>query len=172
MSCCSTQFRTASAYRKHIQRNHKDPVLSTCSQAVTEQESTSGSSGSCNPEGPDDFDCELVDPGSSSSNNSKINIAMWILKLKESHKLTQTSVDQILQHVSELCTVTVCELGEAVKSALDANNVQFNEVAGLQDLFTTFSPFSQPFNGLLTYHHQLKFYITHLKFVVSCFKVH
>lgn len=121
--------------------------------------------GGISPDDPDDPDDSAS--GSQSANSSKTNTAMWILKLKESFQLTQTCVDHILQHVSELCTVTLSEVGEEVKIALKAKKIEFKEVAGLQDLFTTSSPFSQPFSDLLTYQQQLKFYNNNLKLIVS-----
>ena len=38
---------------------------------------------------------------------NKRNTAMWVLRLKETQKLTQTCVDSMLQDITELCTVTV-----------------------------------------------------------------
>ena len=166
ISCCNTSFKTASAYRKHVQRNHKslDSISSNCNQAGSEYDGADASTSSESCDHEDSTDCN----GSHSLNDHKVNIAMWILKLKESHKLTQVCVDRVLQDVSELCTITIVELGEAVKSALESVGVRFSDVPGLQDLFATSSPFNKPFNGLLTHHHQLKFYSTHLKFIVSC----
>lgn len=91
---------------------------------------------------------------------------MWIPKLKETQKLTQVSVDSVLQDVSELCTVTVGELGTAVKSAIESAGLQFNNIPGLPELFTPSSPFCQPFRGLSTYQQQLTHYKNDLNFVV------
>ena len=161
VTCCNIQFKTASAYRKHMQRNHRNVTTTSSSSQVTlEHEEDVGATNLS-------WDPENSDASPSNSLNSEANIAMWILKLKESNKLTQTSVNQILQHVSELCTITVFELGEAVNQALEAAGVKPDDVTGLKDLFSTSSPLSQPFASLLTYHQQLKFYNTHLNFIVS-----
>ena len=161
--CCNKEFRKASAYRKHVQRSHKNLDSTSALTVAPEENSTGASSESEDPVNCSNEDCE----SSCSSNLSKENVAMWILKLKESNKLTQTCVDGVLEHVSELCASTVFELGEAVKSALASAGIDFSHVPGLKELFTASSLFSQPFQGLLTYHHQLKFYSSNLKFIVS-----
>ena len=162
MTCCNSQFKTASAYRKHMQRNHRNvATTSSCAHVALEhEEDVSASNLSYE-------DHEHLDVSLSNSSKSEANVAMWILKLKESNKLTQTCVNQILQHVSELCTITVFELGEAVNQALEAVGVRPEDVTGLKDLFSASSPFTKPFASLLTYHQQLKFYNTHLNFIVS-----
>lgn len=161
VNCCNKKFRTASAYRKHVQRNHNCAESSSSSLVVSECDHTSASWD------PEDGDSDQDHGCSFTSCLSGHSQAMWILKLKESHKLTQACMERVLQDVSELCTVTVAELGDAVKSTLNSAGINFDHVPGLSELFTTSSTFSQPFNGLLTYHHQLKFYSTHLNFVVS-----
>lgn len=159
--CCNTQFKTAPAYRKHVQRFHRTP---TESSASTSSSSLSLSETCVVDESNSELDASISIPSSKSNN------ALWILKLKESHKLAQTCVDSVLQDVTELCTVTISELGESVKSVMNSAGLQFENIPGLQELFAPSSDFCQPFSGLSTYHHQLTFYKEHLKFVVSMHK--
>ena len=92
---------------------------------------------------------------------------MWILKIKETHKLTQTCVDSMLQEVTELCAVNGSVLGGAVDSVLQSAGLKMEEIPGLRELFAPSSPYCHPFDGLDTYHRRLAFYKSHLKFVVS-----
>ena len=151
--CCNTQFRSAPAYRKHVQRNHSAPKESS------ESTSSSSISETCVvDDNNSELDTSITIPNSN---------ALWILKLKESHKLAQSCVDSVLQDVTELCTVTISELGESVKSVINSAGLQFENIPGLQELFMPSSNFCHPFSGLSTYHHQLTFYKEHMKFVVS-----
>ena len=95
--------------------------------------------------------------------------AMWILKLKEKRKLTQLTLEEILEDVTELCSNLLVDLEQHVSSALACVGVKIDDVPGLSTLFSSESEFSQPFKHLNTYHHQLAFYRENFHFVVSCF---
>ena len=97
----------------------------------------------------------------------RVNTAKWILKLKEGQKLTQSCVDGVLEEVTELCTVSIGQLGDAVQSVLQSAGFSFSDVPGMQELFALTSPYACPFDGLDTYHRQLTFYTTHMDMVVS-----
>jgi len=85
----------------------------------------------------------------------KANTAKWILKVKETQKLMQTCVDDMLAARTELCTVSISELGGAVDTVLQSAGLQMDDIPGLCELFECSSPYCRPFNGLDTYHHQL-----------------
>ena len=92
---------------------------------------------------------------------------LWILKLKEKRKLTQSALEEILQDLTELCTDLVTQLGERVVAALTSAGVMTREVPGLLELFDSEkSKFCQPFHHLNTYHRQLSFYRANFNFVV------
>jgi len=61
----------------------------------------------------------------------------------------------MLQEVTELCTVSISELGGAVDTVLQSAGLQMDDIPGLCELFECSSPYCRPFNGLDTYHHQL-----------------
>lgn len=95
--------------------------------------------------------------------------ALWILKLKEKRKLTQSALEEILQDVTELCTDLVTQLGERVVATLTSAGVMTHEVPGLLELFDSEkSEFCHPFHHLNTYHRQLSFYRANFNFVVCC----
>ena len=81
-----------------------------------------------------------------------LSLLVWILKLKEKRKLIQSTLDEILQDVTELCTDFVAELGKHVASTLLSAGVKAEEVPGLLELFDEKSECCQPFHHLNTYH--------------------
>jgi len=75
------------------------------------------------------LDRQLVEHSSSSSpfhsssgeKDQERTVALWILKLKEGRKLTQSVTDEILRDVSELCSDMIsCLKGELFQSLSSA----------------------------------------------------
>ena len=161
ITCCMREYKTVSSYRKHCQRSHQQIRLRADLR------------GDSNP--PDD-DTQLGDqPEDDTEENSRDklecdrkmrNNAQWILKSKETLKLTQVATNTLLDSVTELCTSTVIELGEEVKALLQSSGVDPSSINGLEVLFSLTSPYCRPFDGIDTYHRQLAYYKEHLNFVV------
>lgn len=157
VTCCMVGFESASAYRKHIQRHHRNQY-----SVHDEPDGLASSSGNT----VEDMDSSGFTGTGRRPTPQQANTAMWILKLKEARRLTQTCVDSVLQEVTELCTVSISELGGAVDSVLQSAGLRMDDIPGLRELFSQSSPFCRPFDGLDTYHRQLAFYKSHLNFVV------
>lgn len=160
VTCCMAHFTSASSYRKHLQRHHRDQYSKPCDGSSSSLENHNG-----DPVNEvENTSCAATQP---TQCMNKRNTAMWVLRLKETQKLTQTCVDSMLQDITELCTVTVSELGGAVDSILQSAGINMHNIPGLCEVFTHSSSFCRPFDGLDTYYRQLAFYKSHLKFVVS-----
>ena len=157
VNCCNTTFKSASAYRKHIQRHHRASITPATTSSTTDLSLI------CSTD--EDDDSNLA--GTQVVAKDKLDTAKWILKLKETKKLTQSSVDSILEDATELCATTVSELGFRVESLLNTAGIRFNDIPGLREIFAPTSPYCNPFDGLDTYHRQLSFYRKHFNFVVS-----
>lgn len=91
LNCCDRRFKSAPAYRKHIQRYHRNATLSSSSSRSPALDSIE-----------DENTNDDADDGYSVVHNDKANTAKWILKLKEKNKLTQSCVDGVLQDITEL----------------------------------------------------------------------
>ena len=91
------------------------------------------------------------------------NNAQWILKSKETLKLTQVATNTLLENVTELCTSTVVE---EVKTVLQSSGIDPSSINGLEALFCSSSPYCRPFDGIDTYYRQVAYYKEHLNFVV------
>ena len=154
INCCNVHYRSASAYRKHIQLHHRQ---------LEDNSSLPGDSVNLDRDDGAQDNCMDVDDVQGAYKR-RVNTAKWILKLKEGQKLTQSCVDRVLEEVTELCTVSIGQLGDAVQSVLQSAGFSFSDVPGMQELFALTA---RPFDGLDTYHRQLTFYTTHMDMVVS-----
>ena len=67
-------------------------------------------------------------------------IALWILKLKEGHKLTQSATEEILQDVTELCGGIITNLKSDIYTVLSAAGINVDNVSGLEDCFKMSHP--------------------------------
>lgn len=163
ISCCMREFHTVTSYRKHCNRYHQE--------LLQQNRITQASTG--------DFDqldtLQGDDIGEDNLHNEHSeerdmrNKALWILKSKETLKLTQVATTSLLDSATELCETTVTELGGEVKALLQVVGIDSSSVPGLDALFSTTSHYCQPFDGIDTYHRQLAYYKKHLNFVVSFF---
>lgn len=56
--------------------------------------------------------------------------ALWILKLKEGRKLTQTTTEKILSDVTELCSSIVLHLKNKVHRVLESADITPSNIPG------------------------------------------
>ena len=92
--------------------------------------------------------------------------ALMLLQLKEVHKLTQASLQGIIDNVTELCQNHLSAIHCAVTQAITNAGLSPNDIEGLNDIFSTDNEFGRPFFGLETQHQQFKFYRENFKIVV------
>ena len=138
INCCNVHYRSASAYRKHIQRHHRHE------RQLEDNSSLPGDSVNLDRDDGAQDNCMDVDDVQGAYKR-RVNTAKWILKLKEGQKLTQSCVDGVLEEVTELCTVSIGQLGDAVQSA----GFSFSDFPGMQELLALTSPYARP-HGIST----------------------
>lgn len=153
VTCCCVHFRSASAYRKHLQRHHRELVDRQVVNDASESSTITI-----------DQDQDVVEPEEMDQPNKKLNTALWIMKMKEKQKLTQLSLDKMLHEITELC---IAELGESVKTVIETAGLQVADIPGLEELFTPSSSYCNPFADLDTCHKQISFYADQLNLIVS-----
>lgn len=90
--------------------------------------------------------------------------ALFLLKLKESRRLSQAAIDDIVHDWDGLFSHTVKRLQARVKAKLATAGIDVDGIEGLQEVF---QDVPNPFDGLQTRHMQEKYYHESLGLVVS-----
>ena len=83
--------------------------------------------------------------------NLQKSSALMLLKLKEVHKLTQVTVQGIINDVTDLCRNRLSAIHSAVNLAITNAGISPNDIVGLNDIFDSVNNFGQPFFGLQTH---------------------
>ena len=155
---CTRVFRTFEVYRNHVYDYHSD------AEPVTAQTSV--------PSGGSDenmYEPELeteYEPEPTPLYKRKKHGATWILKIQETHKLPQSTMEQILKDVTGFFEDLLVDLLDDVNDCLVNADVDPNQIPGLVELFSAESAYANPFAGLDTQYSQLKFYKEVFGFVV------
>lgn len=102
----------------------------------------------------------------SNMSSRKKSAAIWILKVQETLKLTQSTMEQILKDITAFFEESLIELGNEVKAILLEAGIEIAQLPDLAKLFSPDSPYAKPFGGLETQHLQMKFYKEEMDLVV------
>jgi hypothetical protein len=94
--------------------------------------------------------------------------ALFLLKLKEHRRVTQTAIDDVVEGYQNLFQETIQTLHSGIRSCLAGYGVDPDSVTGLKE---TFLKYTDPFLGLETKHMQEKYYKDNLGLVVSHYYV-
>lgn len=100
------------------------------------------------------------------TSSRKKQAAIWILKVQETYKLPQSTMELILKDITGFVQDLLVDLFDDVKQVLSNSGIDPAEVEGLSNLFSEDSVYATPFSGLETQYSQLKFYKEVLNFVV------
>lgn len=92
------------------------------------------------------------------------NSALFTLKAREVHELSQCALNNILLDISVLNNLGLLALKEKVLEVLTTNGVKVSKVEGLDDVFKK-NYLTDPFSGLTTEYLQNKYYKESLFFV-------
>ncbi len=90
--------------------------------------------------------------------------ALFLLKLKESKRLSQVAIDDIVHEWDGLFTHIVQRLQAGIRAKLAAAGIEIDDIEGLNEVF---QDVPNPFEGLETHHKQEKFYRDTLGLQVS-----
>lgn len=92
--------------------------------------------------------------------------ALFVLGLKEKHKLTQATIQGVIQGVTGIMQCHLSAIRDQIRDQLSSSGVSPETIALLNPLLSEDGTHSQPFHGLETPHQQLSFYRTHFNFIV------
>lgn len=93
--------------------------------------------------------------------------ALYLLKSKEKHLLTQTTLDGIVQDTTSLVRNTVEIIRKQVEDRLENVGMRIDAVPGLNELFHEDHSNSNPFKHVSTKSKQITFYRENFGLVVS-----
>ncbi|CAB3999486.1 Hypothetical predicted protein [Paramuricea clavata] len=91
--------------------------------------------------------------------------ALYLLKLKETNFLTQTSLDSVVQGTTAMVKRTVKALKKEVEKKLEGGGLELQEIEGLSNLLDEDHPLSNPLAHVETKHQQTVFQKTNFSFV-------
>lgn len=113
---------------------------------------------------PDEVQADLNCLLGISKDVQKRSAALFLLRLKESKRLSQAAIDEIVSEWDALFSHTVQTLTANVRSKLSTAGIDYREVEGLPE---TFEDVPSPFDGLESRYKQEKYYRDFLGLVVS-----
>lgn len=184
---CVKSFSNFSAMKSHIGRNHSgvnldsvetsgrferddaarehDDVFQTLDSSSDESENSLPQTFNDDGDPQEDNSQELV-----SSSQMQRSAALFILTLKERHKVTQAAIDFTVTQMKNSIDQVVNDLHQAVDR-------EMREVAGLYEddsarIMSLFNNFSNPFMSLETHYFQSKFYEENFGLIVSIYKLY
>ena len=91
-------------------------------------------------------------------------VAKFLLALKEQHRLTQVSINFLVEQVKLIVSGVITDIEEVIQSKLGDESVATVIHECFQDV--------NPFEGLETEYKQSKFYKEHFNLVVCCALIH
>ena len=156
---CQRTYRNYASFRRHLREGHK---------YYTRQQSDIDQTPSIPHEDQltDDNDNDSEDGYDDNGPPIKKQRAEWILKVKETNKLTQVCTDNVLSDVTNLCSSIIHDLTAAVKQKLISHNAPPELHQDIMNVMTT-PNFSKPFEGLETSYKQMQYLRQHFNYVVS-----
>ncbi len=113
---------------------------------------------------PDEVEADLNHLLGTSKDVQKRSAALFLLRMKESKRLSQAAIDEIVSEWDTLFSHTVHTLTATVRSKLATAGIDYQEIEGLPE---TFVNITSPFEGLETRFKQEKYYRDFLGLVVS-----
>ena len=155
MKGCQRTYRNYGAFRRHLRQTHN--YYSRASSTATIP-CTHGDEEYPIDSNEDNNDCTIEPP-------TKKQRAEWILKIKETNKLTQSCTENILHDVTHLCSSIIADLTAEVKGKL----VAYNMPSGLDKEIISIlqsDSYSNPFKDLETGYKQKQYLRECFNFVV------
>ena len=153
---CQRTYRNHASFRRHLREAHK--YYTRQQSDIDQTPSTSHEDQLTNDNNSED----TYDVGPP----IKKQRAEWILKVKETNKLTQVCTENILSDVTNLCSSVINDLTAAVKQKLISHNATPELHQDIMNILTT-PNFSKPFEGLETSYKQMQYLRQHFNYVVS-----
>lgn len=163
---CMRTFKNVRTYRNHISGFHSEKYFDEDSPDST-IDCFDTADDCTNPNETDDRNDDDMCVTATSHNDSSLMTpaALFILSLKEEQKLTQVSVQKVIEGATTLFQAHIQRVHDQIVKILDKPEVS-DCIPAINDLFSQ-EQIQQPFLGLETKHTQLKFYRDNFNLIVS-----
>ncbi len=157
---CTRTYTKYDSFRKHIQRSHPNATADGTENNADDETMDNNTSEQSLPDYVCDEDPEdpMIDPMKAS--------ALFLLKAKEVHKVSQIALDEMTSDFIEICKNGVENLQAKVDHCLRSNGIEPSSIPDLPKVFTD-SCLSDPFCGLNSAYRQEQYFVDHLQLVVS-----
>ncbi len=93
--------------------------------------------------------------------------AIWILKVQEKYKLTQSTMALILKDMTGFIQDLLSDLQDEINASFSSVGIDQSSIPGLSELFSPTSMYGSPFDGLQSQYQQQKYYKEELGLIVS-----
>lgn len=125
---CLTTFTNFHAYKRHLRKIHREVIPMQDEEEHSNRNEEENSDNYSDIHDTSEYSCEDHPPVTSRESYSDRQAALWILRLKEENKLTQSAVDEILSDVTELCSSVVHQLGSELHDVLNSAGLNPNDI--------------------------------------------
>ena len=155
---CPRTYKNYHSFRKHLRRKHSEAVgFETPSELHVAQSDTNADIW---------FGGMPVDTTEMIQNQHRASTALFVLKNREVHKISQVALNDLLYDVSMIVAETVDTLASRVSFVLCENGIKIENVNGLEEALSDVN-LRNPFRGLKSSYLQRKVYCS-LGLVVRC----
>jgi hypothetical protein len=159
---CQATFGRVFSYKSHLRRGHKDiDIKRPVAQLTHDVQGLNGE------ERLDLFQGNVNIQNEDETEKMRRTNALYLLKLKETNFLTQTSIDSVVQGTTAIVKRTVKALKKEVEKKLEEGGLELIQIEGLSNLFDENHPLSNPLAHVETKHQQTVFQKTNFSLVVS-----
>lgn len=174
---CSRTYTNCNAFRNHIKKVHDDILKAEAENIEEEIETTiyPPANAGYNSDIDDDDDmgmcedhCERpqFDLDREKEGMKRAN-SLALMKIREEGKLTQKSLNIVVNSSTEIVRSVVSILKAGVATSLEQAGADFRTIPGLSELFSEESVANNPFGGIATESEQCQYYREHFNLVVS-----
>ena len=158
---CQSTFSKVFTYKNHVRRHHKN-VDDIRPPGIDIGELETPDRGNDN--------MAIIHNETRNDDDIKRSNALYLMKLKESHLLTQTSLDSVVEGTTTIVQSTVQRLREEVEKKLRENGQEMMDINGLSDVFDEIQPLCHPFAHVKTKSQQTAYQRNNFSLVVSTLK--
>ena len=164
---CQRTFTTMKTYENHKSSVHHRDRHHLSEEVATHGNDTNTSELALQNASDDNVGDDLQESDNApNEETTKRDAAVWILKTRECHKLTQTAMTGIVDEVGSLIESVMADTYFAVKDVLSKEGINAHDIPELVKIFHPPSIYASPFQGLHTQYLHQQYMKTHFNYVV------